>query len=134
MAQHYLSVADVVRIARDQLQDLIGPPYRYEDQQVIDALNTGISEMGRIRPDIFIDLKYQRPLRKGDINEGVPTPFTVDDITAATLVPVPSKVLTPLQWYINGWLQLTDNNDTTDQRAQAFLVKFNTELLGLTAA
>ena len=135
MAQQYMSVAGIVGIARDQLQDLIGPPYRYEDQQIIDALNIGINEMGRLRPDIFLDLKFQRPLRKGDINEGLPSLFTTADITAAppTLVPVPSKVLNPLQWYINGWLQMTDNTDTTDQRAQAFMVKFNTHLMNLSS-
>ena len=44
------------------------------------ALNIGLGEMGRIRPDMFLDLKYQRPLRKGDTDDGTPPRYTSADV------------------------------------------------------
>lgn len=144
MAQYYPTVSAYVWTARNQLQDLVGPPYRYADDQIVDALNHALNEMGRIRPDIFLDLKYQNRLIKGDIGEGLPGPYTIADIavgddgsydiTEGTQVPVPSKYVSPVNWYVAGWLQLYDVADTTDARAQAMLAKFQQQLMSLTAA
>lgn len=110
----------------------------------MNALNIGLSEMGRIRPDMFLDLKYQRPLRKGDIEDGNPQAYSLADIAtnedgsynvaSGTLVPVPSKYAATLDWFINGWAQFLDVTDTQDQRAQAFIVKFQSHLTTLSAA
>ncbi len=145
MAQYYLTVTAYVVAARNQLQDLIGPPYRYADETVIDALNHAMTEMGRIRPDIFLDLKYQHPIKRGDMDEGLPSPYAVSDIafesdgvtyipSEGSPVPVPSKYVTPVNWFVAGWLQFYDVTDTQDQRAQAFLQKFQVQLMNLSAA
>ena len=143
MAQYYRTVTGYVTAARNQLQDLVSP-YRYTDDQIVDALDHAISEMGRVRPDVFLDLKYQQPLRKGDLNEGLPGRYGVADIAfnadgsynadGGTLVPVPAKYTTPVNWFVAGWLQLYDVTDVTDARGQAFLTKFQTQLTSLTAA
>ena len=134
MAQYYRTVADYAATARSQLQDLVGPPYRYSDDDIANALNQALAEMGRIRPDIFLDLKYMQPLRKGDLNEGMPALYTAADIAVATAVPVPAKYTTAVSWFVNGWLQLYDVADTTDARGQAFMTKFQTQLMTLSAA
>ena len=145
MAQYYRTVTAYVAAARNQLQDLVGPPYRYSDSQIVGALDHAIADLGRVRPDVFLDLKYQHPLRKGDLDEGLPQPYTTADIaflsdgvsydTAnGTLVPVPAKYVTPVNWYVAGWLQLYDVADATDARGQAFLTKFQQQLTSLTAA
>ena len=100
--------------------------------------------MGRLRPDMVLDLKYQRPLRKGDTDDGNPPNYTPADIASlpdgsyniigGTLVPVPSKYMSALDWFINGWSQFLDVTDTQDQRAQAFIVKFQSHLMTLSAA
>ena len=95
------------------------------------ALNIGLAEMSRIRPDLFMDLKYQRPLRKGDTDEGMPAPYVAVD---TSLVPVPSKYMSALDWFITGWSQFLDVTDAQDQRAQGFMQKFQTHLTTLTAA
>jgi hypothetical protein len=130
MAQYYRTVTDYINVARLNLQDAVSP-YRYTDDNLLLALNIGLAEIGRIRPDMFLDLKYQRPLRKGDTNEGMPSPYAAVD---ATLVPVPSKYMSSLDWFINGWTQFLDVTDTQDQRAQAFIAKFQSHLTTLSAA
>ena len=130
-------------IARLNLQDAVSP-YRYPDTTLLIALNIGLSEMGRIRADIFLDLKYQRPLRKGDIDDGNPQLYTTADVVTnpdgsyalgkGTLVPVPSKYVSTLDWFINGWSQFLDVTDTQDARAQGFIAKFQSHLTTLSAA
>jgi hypothetical protein len=131
MAQTYIPVEEYIVMARSLLQDMVAP-YRYADTDIVSALNIALSEMGRIRPDIFLDLKYQSPLVKGDIGDGVPPSFVATDTTS--MVPVPGKYVTTLYWFTTGWLQMFDMADTQDQRAQGFMAKFQQHLLMLNAA
>lgn len=127
----YFQVSDYLNATRVALQDLISP-FRYTDDMVVQALNAAMFEISRIRPDIFLDLKYQQKLRKGDIGEGIPNVFVSTRTT--DMVPIPSKYRLPVQWYMEGLLQLTDVTDTQDQRAQAFLAKFQQQMMSLSAA
>jgi hypothetical protein len=138
--QPYATVTAYVVGARNQLQDLVAP-YRYTDDLIVGALNQAMVEVSRIRPDIFLDLKYNQSLKKGDLGDGMPAVYTTAsdmdagyDTTKGTVVPIPGKYIEPVRWYVAGFLQLYDVTDTQDQRAQAFLQKFNTQMLTLTAA
>ena len=143
MAQRYRTVSDYLAIARLNLQDAV-TPYRHDDNTILSALNIGMGEISRIRPDIFLDLKYQRPLRKGDIEDGNPQAYSPADIAtnedgsynvaSGTLVPVPSKYAATLDWFINGWAQFLDVTATQDQRSQVFIMKFRIHLTTLSAA
>jgi hypothetical protein len=144
MAQAYITVTSYLVSSRNRLQDLIAP-YRYTDGQIVSALDTALAEMGRVRPDIFLDLKYQRPLKKGDLNDGMPGGYGLADLSfqsdgitynpgGGTIVPVPVKYITPIHWFMDGWLQFQDVTDTQDQRAQGFMQKFQTQLMTLSAA
>lgn len=143
MAQSYADVTHYVVVARLQLQDEIAP-YRYTDQILVRALNHALSELGRIRPDMFLDLKYMRPLRRGDIEDGFPAIYSTGDIGVdnsgnylegkGTLVPIPARYVPPVEYFINGWVQLVDVTDTQDQRAQGFLSKFQQQVLTVNAA
>jgi hypothetical protein len=127
----YATVEEYIDAVRFLLQDMI-EPYRYPDDKVVDALNMAMFEISRVRPDIFLDLKYQRPLRKGDINDGIPSWFS--SASPNDIVPIPSKYIMPVRWYMEGWLQTTDVTDTTDQRAQAFITKFQMQLMQVSVA
>jgi hypothetical protein len=141
--QRYRTVTDYLSVARLGLQDAVSP-YRYPDATLLIALNIGLGEMGRVRPDIFLDLKYQRPLRKGDTDEGNPPQYTPADVATnpdgsyilgkGTLVPVPNKYMSALDWFVNGWSQFLDVTDTQDARAQGFMAKFQSHLTTLSAA
>jgi hypothetical protein len=140
---YYRTVTDYMNVARLGLQDAVSP-YRYPDTTLLLALNIGLGEMGRVRPDIFLDLKYQRPLRKGDTDDGNPPQYSVTDVATnsdgsyilgkGTLVPVPSKYMSALDWFVNGWSQFLDVTDTQDARAQGFMAKFQSHLTTLSAA
>lgn len=142
MAQSYRTVSGYLAVARLSLQDGV-TPYRYTDDTLLTALNIGLNELGRIRADMYLDLKYQRPLRKGDTDDGVPQPYTTADVATnsdgtynigkGTLVPVPGKYISAIDWFISGWSQFLDVTDTQDQRAQGFLAKFQAHLTTLTA-
>lgn len=140
MAQIYNTVTSYVSSIRNRLQDLIGPPYRYSDEQIVDALNIALEETQRIRPDIFLDLKYQGPLSTGDLDDGfIPLYYTTADIRInsdgsydvknGTVVPIPSKYNDPIIWYMGGHLQFFDVEDTQDQRAVAFKTVFMQRLV-----
>ena len=143
MAQTYVDVTHYVYMARLELQDLI-QPYRYADTTLVRALNRGLAELSRLRPDILLDLKYQSPLRKGDIGDGIPGGYTPNDIGfdeaghylegAGTAVPIPSKYVSSLEWFMGGWMQFLDVTDTQDARASGFLAKFHSHLITLSAA
>jgi hypothetical protein len=141
--QSYRTATGYVYVARKALQDLVSP-YRYDDNTLVLVLNIGLAEMSRIRPDIFLDLKYSRSLRKGDTGDGVPIGYTTADLstnadgsynpTQGTPIPVPSKYASALDWYMAGAAQFFDVTDTQDARAQGFLQKFQTHLTSLSAA
>ena len=122
--QHYNPVTSYVADTRSFLQDLIAP-YRYTDDLIVGALNVAISEAARIRPDLFLDLKYQNRLNKGDIDDGMPALLLAND---STLVPIPAKYYQPAIWYIAGYLQFFDVADTQDARATAFIQKYHAAL------
>jgi hypothetical protein len=126
----YHPVVDYYNTVRSLLQDKI-VPYRYADQDIIDALNAAMAAISRVRPDIFLDLKYQTRLWNGDLRDGVPDLFLTSDIVAGTIVPIPSDYVGPCHWYCAGWLQLYDVTDTQDQRAAAFLERSKSIFLGL---
>ena len=77
--------------------------------------------MGRIRPDIFLDLKYQQRLAKGDMRR-MPGAFSLADIvvnsdgsykeSGKALVPVPVKYIIPVHWFNAGWFNQFDVTDT----------------------
>lgn len=141
--QRYRTVTAYIYVARKALQDLVAP-YRYDDATLILLMNIGMAEMQRIRSDIFLDLKYQQPIRKGDTDDGLPQVYTTADIStnpdgsynqnSGTLIPIPSKYAGALDWFMAGSAQFFDVTDTQDQRAQGFLQKFQTHLTTLSAA
>lgn len=109
------------------LQDLV-EPYRYPDDTLTFALNTAIREITRLRPDIFLDPKYQQPLRKGDLGKGYEGVGFVGS-TSNLIIPVPEPYLQMVLWYANGLTQFLDVADTQDQRAAAFMQKAQSILL-----
>lgn len=134
MAQLYNTVTAYVVSARNRMQDRV-EPYRYSDWQIVDALNVALQETQRVRPDIFLDLKYQQKLQPNDLDDGFLSGYynTSDiafdtggdyDVTDGALVPIPSAYNDPIIWYIGAHLQFLDIDDTQDQRGIAFLTKF----------
>jgi hypothetical protein len=102
---YYQPVSAYLSAVRSTLQDLVAP-YRYADTDIYMALNLILGELTRIRPDLFLDLKYMAPLQKGDLGDGLP-PQYVSPTDDATMVPVPSKYFNPVIWGMSGCCSFT---------------------------
>lgn len=108
------TVADYVKQVRIKVQDLV-PDYRYTDEQIVEYLNEAILESRRIRPDLWLPLS-RNPLPQ----------YTISNM--ATAVPIDQMYRTAFVYYMAGQAQLSDQEDTEDQRAAAFIQKFAGQL------
>ena len=112
------TVGQYLEETRRLLQDEI-IPYRYPDDDLVDAMNIGLLEARRLRADLFLplfDLPYFTP--SGTID--IAAPVSLDPMYRSALV-----------YYIAGRMQLRDDESTTDQRASALITKFTAQLLSI---
>lgn len=101
------TVQDYVTASRILLQDTV-QVYRYPDSDFVLALNEGILDASRLRPDLF--MAYA----------STPSYAAVDG-TAVTIDPM-YRVAFP--YFMAGWIQLRDEEYTQDSRAAAFMSMF----------
>ena len=112
-------LGDVVSQVRTLLQDTetLGGEYRYSDDSIVTAINMGLLEMFRIRPDIFLGNNYQIP----SFSTGTPdAPMVIEPQFVPSLV-----------YYAVGMCQLRDDEGTQDERASLLLAKFTSTLTNL---
>lgn len=105
-------VADVRRILLDKVQ-----PYRYPDDDVVQAFNIALNEAFRLRPDLFIG-------RKG---RDVPQYENV----SGEIVPIERPFQLAFVYGTAAHVLLRDEEDVQDARANTFLEKFNDVLVGV---
>ena len=112
-------LADVVAQIRTLLQDTdaLGGEYRYSDDSIVTAINQGMLEMYRIRPDIFLELHFQIPEFKVSTPDA---PLGIEQQHVPALV-----------YYAVGMCQLRDDEGTQDSRAGMFLSKFTSMLMSV---
>lgn len=104
------TVGDLLAEARVLLQDTV-PPYRYDTASLVGALNTGLVELKRVRPDFFLSL--------GPLRQPVPQ-YTVPQDEAVQL-PVPGMAMLPLLMFMVGYVQLRDAEGDSLARAAQFI-------------
>ena len=109
------SVDLYVSEARVLLQDLV-PTYRYADSELISALNLGIMTARRNRPDLFLTATT------------IPQ-FTTADIASQTVFDMDVQYRVSFLFFMVGYAQLRDEEDTQDARAAAFIGKFVQQLM-----
>lgn len=105
-------VGELVLRVRETLQDADSD--RYTDQRIIAALNLGILDMRRQRPDLFIG-RYGEPTYQ----IGTDTAVSFD---------LPEISIPPLTSYAVGWIEMSDDEYSEDGRAIAMLKKFSEDL------
>ena len=111
------TVANYVAEARVLLQDVV-PPYRYADAELVATLNLGIMTARRNRPDLFLSV--------------VTLPqFTVADMVNLTIFDIDPQYRVAFLFFMVGFSQLRDEEDTQDTRAAAFIGKFTQQLMTL---
>jgi hypothetical protein len=104
-------VSDLIFQTREVLQDMAGD--RYTDDRIIRALNLGVLDLRRVRPDVFIG-RYHEP--------------TFQATLPGEVFPLPSEIVPSLIKYMAGWVELADDEYTNDGRAAALLGAFGTDL------
>jgi hypothetical protein len=109
------TVGDYVDNARVLLQDTVAP-YRYSDDELVEALNFGVAEVIRVRPDVVFKL-----LR---------TTLTEYESSALTVeVEVDFRYRNAILYFIVGHAQLRDEEDVTGVRAAALINTFVSRLV-----
>lgn len=107
------TVEDMMLQSRTLLQDTV-TPYRYTDQDLINAINQGMLEMRRVRPDLFLGTFAALPS------------YSLGD-TGATLA-IDDQYKMTLMYYVVSIIQFRDEEETTDSRAAGFMNKFSSQL------
>jgi hypothetical protein len=110
-------VGDVLDQVRTLLQDVDNSSgqYRYSTDSIITALNQGMLDLFRIRPDLFLESKFKVPV------------FSVGALNA--LFGIEEQYVPPLVYYVVGLVQVRDDEQNQDQRAMAFLKTFTQAVL-----
>ena len=104
------TVGDYLAESRRLLQDEV-VPYRYPDKDLVEALNIGLTEVRRLRADLFLP-KFEIPYYDSTtINMTEPVVF--EPMYRVSLV-----------YYMVGRAQLRDDEQTQDARAASLLTKF----------
>src|SRR5215468_1565667 len=110
-------VGDVVDQVRTLVQDTDNSSgqYRYSTDSIVTALNQGMLDLFRIRPDLFLEAKFVVPA------------FSVGGLDAT--LGIEQQYLPPLIYYVVGLVQVRDDEQNQDQRAMAFLKTFSQAVL-----
>ena len=116
------TVGQYIEESRRLLQDEI-EPYRYPDDDLVDALNICLLEARRLRADLFLP-SFTIPWFD---------PAAAIATTKAKAVPFEPMYRPAIVYYMVGHAQLRDDEGTTDQRASALLLKFTSQLLTITS-
>jgi len=111
------TVTDYVAEARILLQDTI-PTYRYSDANLVAYLNLAIMTARRNRADLFMEVT------------SIPQ-FVAADVAAGTAFAMDVQYRVAFLFFMVGFAQLRDAEDTQDERAAAFVAKFTQQLLTL---
>lgn len=113
------TVQDYVDRARVLLLDTVSP-YRYDTNDLVEALNMGILEARRLRPELF----------KSYFRSSLPDYSSAAMSTAVNIDP---QYRVAFVYYICGQAQLRDDENVQDSRAVTFLNKFTAQLLSIAA-
>jgi len=119
---------DIVDQARELLQDT-APEKRYTEPFLINQLNRGLQELGRIRPDSMYDLYDANDLNIPEVvDSGTPT---LPEILVSADIQFEGQFFTPLVAYVVGSAEITDDEFTSDNRAGLLLTMFRNTVIGV---
>ncbi len=102
--------------ARGVLNDRI-TPYRYSDQDLVDAFNDALIQARTKRPDLFLGMGLRNTVPMYDATD-TDTPFPID----ASAYPA-------FLYYVVGRSELRDDGVTQEGRAVVLMNKFVSQLM-----
>lgn len=110
------TVGDIISAARGIVQDET-TPYRYSDNSIAGYVSEAITEMRRVRPDLFLETLY----------DDIPI-YTLSDL--AVVVPTPDFYFSQIVNYVAGRTDLREDQFAQDGRAATLIVSFGVSLTG----
>ena len=113
------TIGDLLSEARTLLQDKV-TPYRYSDDELLEAANGAMAEARAKRPDLFLGTLGLR--------EALPL-YTGDDLEEE--FPLPEWVYPTFLSYVVGRTSLRDDTYANDSRAVVMMNRFVNQLLGV---
>ena len=113
--------------ARTMLSDKVaindtGEPYRYSDDELMDALNGAFIEARAKRPDLFLDWGLRASFPQFSAETDMDLPWPIDVIYYNTFL-----------YYVIGWTELREDTFSQDSRAVSLLNRFTSQLLTVSA-
>jgi hypothetical protein len=115
----FCSVQDYITDVRTIILDKT-PPFRYDDDSLVTALNVAMLEIRRLRPDLLV-CKYHAK---------VPQFMAV----SGEIVPIEPQFRLGVVYGIAAHALLRDEEDVQDSRANTFLERFHDILVGIRPA
>lgn len=119
---------NLVTESRELLQDTDTDIQRYTDFTLLNILNRGLQDLGRMRPDAFYDTYLTNNLNVPEIVDSSPGPGQViwTDVVGIEMMFYP-----PLVAYLTGVAEVVDDEYTVDGRAGLLLNQFRLSTIGL---
>lgn len=119
---------NLVTESRELLQDTDADTRRYTDATLLNILNRGLQDLGRMRPDAFYDLYLTNSL---NVPEVVESGAGAGQINWTDPVNIEMQFYAPLVGYVTGVAEVTDDEYTVDGRAALLLNQFRNGVIGL---
>lgn len=120
---------NLITESRELLQDTDADVQRYTDSTLLNILNRGLQDLGRMRPDAFYNLYSANSLNVFEVVETGGTPPDTVDWTDP--VGIEMQFYAALVGYVTGVAEVTDDEYTVDGRAALLLNMFRNNVIGL---
>lgn len=119
---------NLITESRELLQDTDTDVTRYTDATMLNILNRGLQDLGRMRPDAFYDLYLTNSL---NIPEIVESGAGAGQVNWTDVVGIEMQFYAPLVGYVTGVAEITDDEYSVDGRAALLLNMFRTNVIGI---
>lgn len=119
------TISSLISEARGYIQDSV-EPYRYTDADLLTYLNDAMTEIYRVRPDLYYDLA----ITAGGYDGYTVPQYVLANLSDNTELPLNPMVQTAVAYFVAGSAALRDDEHTVDARATALLSLFEQKLRG----
>lgn len=117
--------------ARTLLQDTDEDEARYETSALLEHLNRGLQEVGRIRPDAFWDTFDTDDIVVARVVETDSDPDDDAELGIDDDFPLPMQFYSAFVYFVVASAEIVDDEFADDGRAMQLLTQFKNQLLAL---
>ena len=119
---------NLIAEARELLSDTKASTKRYTDATLLNVLNRGLHDLGKLRPDAFYALFAGNSL---NVPEIVESGAGAGQENWDSVISIEMQYYSPLVTYVTAVAEIVDDEYTTDGRAGLLLNQFRLSTIGL---